>query len=460
MKNGRRAPVSPVALLRFLLVRLAAAGLVLTATVAIPVTSTASAASDQTEHLDSVDQGIIQQMLKDVADTVKKKYYDPKFQGADLNASFRAAEEAIRTADSVHQGYEAVASFTESLQDSHTRFLPPQQPFTIEQGWQMQMVGDKCFVTHVKEDSDAAAKGLKAGDQIARVDGVEPTREDWQKLQYALRILSPRSSLHLVVIRPGQQPQTLVVANKVTKRRVEYDLTTNDIWWLHHQDEADWHRFEPRSVALDNVMAWKLPVFRLKEADIDGCFHKAGKYPALVIDLRGNPGGLTDLLQYMLGWVFEHDVKIADAVGRDKTKTLQAKGRGSHAYSGKIIVLIDSQSSSASELFARVIQLEKRGVVIGDRSSGEVRLAEAYPFIHGQHEWHEYAYGVEVTVADLKMADGASLENVGVTPDEIVLPTPAGLAGAGDPQLARALQLAGNPVSAEKAGTLFPPLWQ
>lgn len=348
------------------------------------------------------------------------------------------------------------------------------QPFKVEQGWEMQMIGDKCLVTHITEGSDAAAQGLKPGDRIAVVDGVKPSRENWASLRYQLIRLSPRSSLHLVVVGPGEQARTMVVASKVTPRPASYDVTTNDIWRIHNLSQSDWRQYEPRSVELDNVVVWKLPIFYSEnpaiagfaahkppsEAEIDGYFHKAHNYPALVLDLRGNPGGSHEVLMHMLGMVFDHDVKIAETVSRDKVKPLVAKSQGDRAYKGKLFVLIDSNSSSASELFARVVQLEKRGVVIGDRSAGAVREAYAYRFNHSDGMGNHYVYGVEVTIADLKMTDGQSLEKLGVIPDEVLLPTPEELAAEADPQLARALQLAGNPMSAQKAGTLFPEIKQ
>ena len=432
-------------------------------------------------QLSSLDRSTIEQMLKETNETVRKEYFDPNFQGADLDASYRKAEQAIAYAGSVQQGYEAIEGFLAVLQDAQTHFIPPRQPFTVEPGWEMQMIGDKCLVTHVKEGSDAAAKGLKPGDRILVVDGVKPSRAAWLDLQYQLKVSRVRSSLHLVVASAGAQLRALITESVVKRLPVEYDVTTNDIWRIYYHNQQAWHRYEAHSAEIENVAVLKLPAFALKnEAAIDSFFHKAEKCPAIVIDLRGNLGAFEGLLSpwirlagsldrsntggaetvmvEALGRFFDHEVKIGDYAGRDKTKPLMVKGSGSHAYRGKVIVLIDSESASSSEIFARVIQVEKRGTVVGDSSAGAVRLAQQFNFVHyrGWGAGSQSTESVSVSVADLKMADGGSLEKVGVTPDEVVLPTTEELAAGADPQLARALQLAGAPLSAEKAGKLFP----
>jgi C-terminal processing protease CtpA/Prc len=127
-----------------------------------------------------------------------------------------------------------------------------------------------------------------------------------------------------------------------------------------------------------------------------------------------------------------------------------------HAFGGKLFVLTDSKSGLASELLARVVQLEKRGTVIGDRSSGKVMEAKRYSYKTGTDIL--IFYGASITDANLIMAEGHSLEDVGVTPDEAAIPSAADLASGRDPVLAHAAELAGVKITPE-AGKLFPYEW-
>lgn len=161
-----------------------------------------------------------------------------------------------------------------------------------------------------------------------------------------------------------------------------------------------------------------------------------------------------ETLKYFVGMFFDHDVKLCDRVGRKLKSAEVAKHESRIYFPGKTLVLVDSQSASAAEIFARVMQLEKRGTVIGDRTSGSVMEAtELYSGSSGVD------YGAEVTVANLIMADGKSLEHVGVVPDETRLPTQEAIELGTDPILARAAHELGVELSPEEAGKLFPYEW-
>ncbi|MGA8224111.1 MAG: S41 family peptidase [Candidatus Acidiferrales bacterium] len=234
-------------------------------------------------------------------------------------------------------------------------------------------------------------------------------------------------------------------------------LDSADFWQLIREEENEDHIVRQRYIQSGEVMIWKMPEFDLQDREVDHMFDIARKHQTLILDLRGNPGGAVVCLERMVGNVFDHDVKISDRIGRKELKPQLAKTRGGNTFTGKIIVLVDSDSASAAELFARVIQLEKRGQVIGDRTSGSVMEARGYSRSLGADT--KVFYSFSVTDADLIMKDGKSLEHNGVIPDEAALPTAQDLAEGRDPVLARAAELAGIKIDPAAAGKLFPFEW-
>jgi C-terminal processing protease CtpA/Prc len=398
-------------------------------------------------------------MRQSIKEDLKKNYYDAEFHGLAVEPRFQAAEEKLKQAQSLGQMFGIIAQVLVDLNDSHTYFIPPGFTSKTEYGWQMQMIGDKCYVIAVKPGSDAAAKGLTEGDEIFSVDGRGAIRENFWKLQYMYRVLRPQNGMHLEVIKPDGHREELNVLAKVEPGVRVKDLTGSGIFDMIRESENENRLHRHRSTAFgDDLFIWKMPQFDLEPGRVDDFVGNFRKKKAVIFDLRGNPGGYEETLLRLIGNVMDHNVKIGDLKRRKETKELAAKSVGHDSFKGKVIVLIDSESGSAAELFARVMQLEKRGIVIGDVSSGAVMRAKEYP--------HELGidtvifYGVTITDADILMTDGKSLEHVGVVPDEIRLPTASDLAAKRDPVLSYAASLANVTVSPEKAGGLFPIEWK
>lgn len=398
-------------------------------------------------------------MLKTIKVDLKKNYYDPNFRGMDIEARFSAADTKMKEATSVGQIFGIIAQIMIDLNDSHTFFLPPGRANRTEYGLQMRAFGDKVFVSAIKPGSDAEKKGLKIGDQILSVNGIEPSREHLWKLTYMFYTLRPQPGLRLVVQSPeGQQRQLDVMAN-VKQGKMVTDLTGQDIWNLMREAENEGRLNRQRYVeAGDKLLIWKMPNFAIEAGEVDVMMDKARKREALILDLRGNPGGYVKTLEWFAGYFFEKEIKIADLKGRKEMKPQMSKPHGGRNFNGKLVVLVDSKSGSAAEIFARIVQLEKRGVVIGDRTAGAVMQSRI--FDHQMGTDTVIFYGTSITDADVIMTDGKSLEGVGVTPDELLLPTAADLAAKRDPVLTRAAALAGFELPPDKAGAIFPIEWR
>jgi carboxyl-terminal processing protease len=401
-------------------------------------------------------------MLDSAKDDIKKNYYDPTFRGMDLEARFQAAREKLDKATTNGQMFGVIAQLMLDLKDSHTFFIPPARAASVEYGWQMQMIGDKCFIVSVKPGSDAQAKGLKPGDLIHTVAGFSPSRENLWVLQYLIYTLRPQPGLKIVAQSPGTGPREMEVMAKIgtVKKTIDVGIQgAMDYLDLIREAENEARLNAHRYYELgDDLFVWKMPQFDLSKLGVDEMMDKVKKRKALILDLRGNGGGAEETMLRLIGNLVDHDVKIGELKRRKETKPLVAKTRGDSVFKGKLIVLVDSRSGSAAEVLSRVIQLEKRGVIIGDRTAGAVMRSRSYEH-HIGTEVVVY-YGTSITDADVIMSDGASLEGVGVMPDEVLLPTAEDMAAGKDPVLANAFARVGLKIDAEKAGTLFPIRWK
>lgn len=400
-------------------------------------------------------------MFSNIANDVKKHYYDPKFHQVDWDSVRRATEQAIDNSANFNRALSEIAAGLDKLDDSHTFFLPPSRPYSHDFGWQLRMVGEHCFVLQVRPQSDAEAKGIKRGDEVLSLNGFQPTRQSLPKMMYVFNLLRPQTGLRVSAVSPEGKAMQVDVMAAMRDRKKVVDLTASgnsDIWEVVREAERDEHLGRARFVeAGPDVMILKFPGFHFSEGEIAEMINKARKHKALVLDLRGNPGGSVDTLKALIGEVLDHPVKIGDRVTRAGSKALETKSRGHNAFTGKLVVLVDSQSASAAEIFAREMQLEKRATVLGDKTSGAVMEAQHYSYKMGTDT--VIFYGASITDADIIMTDGKSLEHAGVTPDEIILPKASDLAASRDPVMVRAVELCGASITPEAAGALFPYEW-
>ena len=401
----------------------------------------------------------VREMLNRIEEDIKERYSDPTIHGLDLDARFERARQKIAAAQSQKTKRYSMSRGESGIFERFPHSLPaPTRAIRSRSGcWRMQATGDSdCYVTEVRSDGDAATKGLKPGDQVISENGVILTRQDLPYIEYGYSVF-PQSGLRLVVRSADGTQKTLVVMAKI--------LPGQKV--IHFDDMMSWRRHYVRDFAKDRsryyvkgaVLFWKLPDFLLPPVDVERSVGKTHSVANVVLDLRGNPGGSVATLKTLVGGFFAHDVRIGDRKTRSGSEPQIAKTFVGNSFAGKLIVLIDSRSSSAAEVFARVVQLEKRGIVLGDRSAGAVTEAQLFQRVFSLSPTATVIYGAEITEAALVMTDGGTLENVGVMPDERILPNPTDIAEQRDPVLARAAELAGTQMTAQEAGRIFPFEW-
>ena len=406
------------------------------------------------DQISSVDRNRAKQMSKQIFDEIRKNYFDPTFGGRDVEAIAATVAERIDKAASLGQALGLIAQSLIEFNDSHLYFIPPARATKVSYDWRLQMIGDACFIVAVRPGGDAARQDVAPGDRVLAIDGFPPTRSQLWKQLYNYRLLNPRTAVTLKLERQGPAARDVTVQSSVSQGRRSIDLAEEfDVLIREYENAAAATRHQ--KVKVGDVLIWKMVDF---DFDIDDTLKWAlNDARDVVFDLRGNPGGDADALSAVVGRLFDRPVTIADLKGRKPIKPLVSRKSG-RVVSGRVVAIVDSESGSAAELLARVLQIEKRGTVLGDRSSGSVR--RSYHF-HGKIGGDSVVlFGASITDADVSMTDGRGLEHAGVVPDEIILPTAADLAADRDPALSRAVALLGLTLDPAQAGKLFPREWK
>ncbi len=165
------------------------------------------------------------------------------------------------------------------------------------------------------------------------------------------------------------------------------------------------------------------------DAFCDAIRRNSGK-KALIIDLRGNTGGLLGPLYALSGMLTDDKIDIGTMiykVGREPMVARSVKNN----FTGKLVFLVDRYTISAAEIFAGAVQDNKRALIIGEKTAGEALPAISVPLPTG---------GVMLyPIANFKTNTGRLLEGVGVIPDVTVEVDRKTLLDGTDPQLARAI---------------------
>lgn len=378
-------------------------------------------------------------MLNIVAREVEKNFYDPELKGRDWKTLTEQTRKRIDEAGTVGDMFTAIYSMVNQLDDSHTVFIPPMRAVRVLFGFEAKPYKDEIRIYEVRKGSAAEKAGLKVGDRIHLINGFRAERNSFDIMMIYLRALRPVGAMEMVISRGGESPRTIRVDGQIKQGALIRDLTDIDtIYELIREAESEkvafyYNRFD------GDIGYLQLPYFSGDYNFVYGLLKKVDKSKAVIVDLRGNPGGSLNGLRDFTSH-FEADKKtMAELHGRKKPETVELKPR-KPAFPGPVIVLVDSQSASASEMFARHFQLSGRGVVIGDQTSGRVTAAKN--FVQQMGADIGFLYGVQVAVARVVFPDGNELEKRGVTPDIACVPTQQQLAAEEDICLAAALKTA------------------
>jgi carboxyl-terminal processing protease len=377
---------------------------------------------------------------------VRDSHFDRTLNGVDWDAA--SAELRPRAAAARNPG-ELRAVLREMLGrlgQSHFAIIPATgdtgadgtRDLSGDPGFDVRLIGRDLVVTSVDAGGTGAAAGVRTGWKVLAVDGASMSTvlsslseslqprllqvEAWRAAQTRLNGV-PGSRAQITFVDEADRTVVLDV-----ERRLEggQPVTVGNLPTMFVRVNARRLRTPAgRAAGLIQFNVWMTAVDPLFAAAVDDFRDADG----IIIDLRGNPGGLAAMLMGISG----HFIDERKALGVMKTRDselrftvnprrVNARGDRVEPFGGPVAILVDALSGSASECFTGGMQSLRRARVFGQPTMGQALPALFARLPNGDVLIH--AYGDFVT------ADGTRLEGRGVVPDESVpLERPDLLAG-------------------------------
>ncbi|MEN9359978.1 MAG: hypothetical protein RL095_1513 [Verrucomicrobiota bacterium] len=392
----------------------------------------------------------------DMISVLDKGYYDVKYHGLDWKKEVEATRAAIRAGKTPSERYAAMQALIAKLGHSHINLSVPgmggdkeAQPKVSPQsvigftprdpGFSLGMVEGVWAVTSVTAGSPAAKAGLKHGFQVETIDGIKPQDLIPEGDKDGERRIE--AYLH----RWGNNTPELIGGGADAGTKLKFRLP---VWrkggesFGHVQDAAVYEdRILDSGVLYIHFGTW-LPGMASKA--VKAIQENRGR-KGLIIDLRGNPGGLGMLACGLAKEICAEKISLGTSASRENTNTFPVIP-ARRTFNGPVVVLTDGGSASTSEIFAGGLQKAGRAKIVGTTTAGAV-LASLITDLKGGAR-------LQYPTSDYRLTDGTLIEGQGVKPDLEVKLSLAGLREKGDMQLAAAEELVLKEYEAKKAEIL------
>jgi carboxyl-terminal processing protease len=306
---------------------------------------------------------------------------------------------SVPTPDTLIDG--AIGGMVDSLGDTgHSRYISPQDAESEREALRGSFEGIGAYLTERDgmviiaapiEGAPAEKAGIRSGDRILRVDGVDARSDSVTQLQSRVRGPSGTSVTLEVLHDDGSMETIQIVRATIDIPTVSWKMLPGDVAHLH---------FNQFSMQADDDMRQALTEITQANAK------------ALILDLRNNPGGYVDQLMKVAAQFVPKDTVILIEEDRAGQRTPYATDRTGLAQSIPLIVLVNSNTASAGEILAGALQNAGRATIIGEPTFGTATVLRPFDLDGGA--------SIRLGTTQWLTPDGEVVRGKGITPDTTI----------------------------------------
>jgi len=331
-----------------------------------------------------------------------------------------------RPIDAQKMVYGAIKGMVESLEDPYTSFLPPQQNEEAEAslngtyegiGAELGEKDKQIIVISPFDGSPAKEAGVRPGDAILKVDEKGTVGMSVTDVVKLIR----GDAGTVVKLTVGRQNVKEPIEITIKRGQIKIDSVT----WEDKKDGIAYIRISRFGDDTNNMWDETVAKVNTQMSDLN----------AVVLDLRGNPGGYLDASIHIAGEFYKGKPVIYEeyASGKQVERTTERIG----SLNGvPVVVLIDEGSASASEILAAALRDNASAVLVGKKSFGKGTIQDVRNFTDGS--------GVHITIAKWLTPNKEWVHNKGLEPDIKVEVSQEDIDSQKDPQLEKAIERAKN----------------
>lgn len=295
--------------------------------------------------------------------------------------------------------------------DPHSEFMEPEKYNELQNdtegkfgglGIMIEMKDNYVTVLAPMEDTPGSKAGILAGDRIIKIDGKSSEKLGLQDAVDHLRG-DPGTDVTITILRPSTGK---VIDFKLTRAEIKVDMVKD----INNKKEFP--------LADDKIGYVRLVQFGEKTSDdLEVAIRKLKDQgmEAFILDLRGNPGGLLDQAVDVCSKFLPRHQLVVSTEGQNTvtdSKVFYANGHGDELNGMPMVVLVNFDSASASEIVSGCLQDLHRGVVMGQKTFGKGSVQSIIPLQDGS--------ALRLTTAKYYTPSHKVIHGRGITPDCIV----------------------------------------